>query len=156
MVKLISRNPNYGVTKSGKVWSYRRNQFLKSYLKYGYPTVSLGRKNEHRVHRLVLETYVGPCPEGMEACHNNGNRQDNRLENLRWDTRSNNRYDAVQHGTLCIGEQCNLSKLTKEIVKEIRKIYRKKIKTQQEIANIYNISVGNVSAIINKKSWKHI
>ncbi|WP_396897297.1 NUMOD4 motif-containing HNH endonuclease [Mycolicibacterium fortuitum] len=51
------------------------------------------------VHRLVLETFVGPCPAGMEACHNNGDRFDNRLENLRWDTRSNNNLDKNKHGT---------------------------------------------------------
>ena len=50
------------------------------------------------VHRLVLEAFVGPCPEGMEACHNNGVPDDNRVENLRWDTRSANRLDRVAHG----------------------------------------------------------
>jgi hypothetical protein len=51
------------------------------------------------VHRLVLEAFVGPCPPGMEACHNNGIRDDNRLENLRWDTRVNNHADKHKHGT---------------------------------------------------------
>ena len=31
------------------------------------------------VHRLVLEAFVGPCPEGMETRHLNGKRSDNRL-----------------------------------------------------------------------------
>ena len=52
-----------------------------------------------RVHRLVLMTFVGPCPEGMEGCHNNGDASDNRLENLRWDTPSENMYDKGRHGT---------------------------------------------------------
>lgn len=51
------------------------------------------------VHRLVLMAFVGPCPPGMEGCHNNGNPIDNRLENLRWDTRSANTLDKVRHGT---------------------------------------------------------
>ena len=38
------------------------------------------------VHRLVLETFVGAAPAGMEGCHNDGNRFNKRLENLRWDT----------------------------------------------------------------------
>jgi hypothetical protein len=41
-----------------------------------------GRAFRRYVHRLVLETFVGSCPAGMEACHNNGIRTDNRLENL--------------------------------------------------------------------------
>lgn len=58
-----------------------------------------GVRGYHLVHRLVLEAFVGPCPEGMEACHNNGDRSDNRLENLRWDTHENNTSERAIHGT---------------------------------------------------------
>lgn len=51
------------------------------------------------VHRLVLLAFVGPAPIGTEACHNNGNPSDNRLANLRWDTRSENVLDRVRHGS---------------------------------------------------------
>lgn len=51
------------------------------------------------VHRLVLEAFTGQCPVGMEGCHNNGDPADNRLSNLRWDTKSGNQQDAVAHGT---------------------------------------------------------
>jgi hypothetical protein len=57
-----------------------------------------GIQRNFTVHKLVLEAFVGPRPEGMECCHNNGSPTDNRLINLRWDTRSNNAYDAVRHG----------------------------------------------------------
>lgn len=43
---------------------------------------------------------MGPCPDGMEACHNNGDQLDNRIENLRWDTHSANIYDQVAHGNI--------------------------------------------------------
>jgi hypothetical protein len=60
-------------------------------------------KDAHRqrfmVHRLVLMTFIGPCPEGMEACHRNGNPAENRVENLYWGTRSDNVRDAIEHGT---------------------------------------------------------
>ena len=52
-----------------------------------------------RVHRLVLSAFVGPCPNGMEGCHDNGIPSDNRLENLRWDTPIANAADRVLHGT---------------------------------------------------------
>jgi len=51
-----------------------------------------------RVHQLVLEAFHGPCPPGQEGCHNNGDELDNRPENLRWDTRSENILDQVRHG----------------------------------------------------------
>lgn len=69
--------------------------------KDGYQKVTLyssGQGKTFRVHRLVLKSFVGPCPEGMEACHGNGGRSDNRLDNLRWDSLSANEYDKVGHG----------------------------------------------------------
>ncbi len=44
-------------------------------------------------HILVLETFVGPCPDGFECAHRNTVRNDNRLENLRWTTHSDNLRD---------------------------------------------------------------
>lgn len=58
-----------------------------------------GIEKSYFVHRLVLETFVGPCPEGMEACHENGQPADNRLANLSWGTKSKNMRDIVRHGT---------------------------------------------------------
>ena len=56
-------------------------------------------QTSHYVHELVLTAFVGPCPDGMEGCHNNGNGTDNNVLNLRWDTRSENTFDRVRHGT---------------------------------------------------------
>jgi HNH endonuclease/NUMOD4 motif len=51
------------------------------------------------MHRLVLEAFVGPCPRGMQCCHKDGNRANNKLENLRWDTQKKNEQDKKCHGT---------------------------------------------------------
>ena len=52
----------------------------------------------HLVHRLILGAFVGPCPDGMEACHWDDDPANNLLSNLRWDTRSANRLDMVRNG----------------------------------------------------------
>ncbi len=49
------------------------------------------------VHRLVLIAFVGDCPPGKECCHNDGDATNNRVENLRWDTRSANMKDRFTH-----------------------------------------------------------
>lgn len=70
--------------------------------KDGYQRINLckdSKKKQVAIHRLVLESFVGPRPEGHEACHNNGKPKDNRVENLRWDSVSNNSLDKVRHGT---------------------------------------------------------
>lgn len=70
----------------------------------GRMLVGLCRDNQHKtvkVHLLVLLAFVGPRPDGMYGCHNDGDLANNTLGNLRWDTPSANNYnyDAVRHGT---------------------------------------------------------
>lgn len=57
-----------------------------------------GYKLVRTIHTLVMAAFVGPRPDGMDVCHNNGDKTDNRLENLRYDTRSANCFDTVAHG----------------------------------------------------------
>jgi hypothetical protein len=52
-----------------------------------------GRYKTFRVHRLVLLAFVGPCPEGMESRHLDGDPGNNRLDNLAWGTPEENRED---------------------------------------------------------------
>jgi hypothetical protein len=52
-----------------------------------------------RVHILVMLTFVGPPPDGQEVCHDDGDRQNARLDNLRYGTRAANVADTVRHGT---------------------------------------------------------
>lgn len=68
----------------------------------GYPRVNIrmnGKRGAKLLHQLVLAAFVGPCPPGMEGCHENGHSGDPRLANLRWDTPSSNAQDKLRHGT---------------------------------------------------------
>lgn len=57
-----------------------------------------GHSLTKKVHRLVLESFVGPCPQEMEALHRDGNKINCRLDNLHWGSRSQNCVDRVRHG----------------------------------------------------------
>lgn len=68
---------------------------------YGYVCVKLykdGHGSHRPVHRLVLEAFVSPRPEGMEGCHYDGDPSNNAVGNLRWDTRTANAADMLRHG----------------------------------------------------------
>lgn len=68
----------------------------------GYLVLKLAKDSEKRkalVQVLVLEAFVGPRPDGMVCCHNDGDATNNHLSNLRWDTYSANNHDLVKHGT---------------------------------------------------------
>lgn len=70
--------------------------------KKGYLRVALckdGKCKDYKVHRLVLTSFVGPCPEGMIGLHWDDDRTNNHLNNLRWGTFSDNQNDAVRNGT---------------------------------------------------------
>jgi hypothetical protein len=60
-----------------------------------------GNRDDRYIHHLVLETFVGPRPEGMEARHLNGDYSDNRLRNLTWGTKSENMKDRIKHHPRC-------------------------------------------------------
>lgn len=85
--------------RKGKILAASINQ------RTGYRVATLSDKQSGRklyyalVHRLVLEAFVGPCPPGMECCHGDLDRSNAALSNLRWDTRSANTIDAVNHQT---------------------------------------------------------
>jgi len=157
-MKIIPGFPNYKITKDGHIWSMYSNRFLTNVLDDGYLLVSLHQNKKSymkRVHRLVLETYVGPCPEGMQCCHNDSNKVNNTLKNLRWDTISSNRYDAVSMG-MCVGETNGRSKLTEANVRMIVYQYRTGLFTQRALAAEYNVSQRAITCIVNKILWKHL
>ena len=154
---------NYGNVKSLNYLRTRKEQILQpGKNKGGYLYVNLhknGVVKNYRVHRLVLEAFVGPCPPGMEGCHNNGNSSNNFVGNLRWDTRRNNQKDRKFHGTINnpawidnTGSKHGMSKLNDKQIIEIR---GSKLKNK-ELSIKYNVSTAHVSRIKNKKRWKHI
>lgn len=86
------------ITNSKGVTSRLTGRTLRSSpTKAGYPIVQIPPKKRY-VHRLVLEAFIGSCPQGMECRHLDGNPSNNRLDNLVWGTHSENNRDIVTHG----------------------------------------------------------
>lgn len=63
---------------------------------WDYRVVTIKGK-EYRVHRLVMEAFHGPCPDGMEVDHKNRIRHDNRLENLTYCTHTENMHNTAKY-----------------------------------------------------------
>lgn len=107
-------NGYYQVSNTGKVRStsrwvksgkgaYIRAGKLKATSNWGqgYPTLTLyldGKQETVAVHSLVAAAFIGPRPVGMDVCHFDGNKENNSIENLRYDTRSANIVDEVFSG----------------------------------------------------------
>ena len=89
------------VTKAGYTRRHKGKVMHPQRGRDGYMIVRISRDgttHNVRVHRLVLEAFVGPCPDNLVACHDNGDPADNRPNNLRWDTQASNMRDKVKHG----------------------------------------------------------
>lgn len=124
----------------------------------GYPKMSLckdGRRKDGLVHQEVLNAFVGPRPDPKsEGCHNDGDPANNRLENLRWDTMTNNQRDRVKHGTHVRGERCGTSIYTEAQVKLIRSL--KGVLTNRELATIFGRHISGIGLIQARISWRHL
>jgi|ERR1043166_1053935 hypothetical protein len=125
----------------------------------GYLTVHLwanGVGKHCKVHRLVLEAFVGPCPEGMEACHSPDRDPANcNLGNLRWDTKSANAKDRVKDGMQIKGERHGMAKLTKDQVIEIRRRHENGERVGS-LSSAFSMSHQAISKIINRKRWASV
>lgn len=85
---MIASHPEYEVSSAGEV--RRGGKVLKGRIQRGYLRLQLGRHNEQYIHRLVAEAFI-PNPENKpEVDHINRVKTDNRIENLRWASRSEN------------------------------------------------------------------
>jgi hypothetical protein len=163
----------YEAGSDGSIWSSwvasvlgsridpsRRRRLKPGVSRTGYHIVNLHRNGEsftRFVHCLVLESFVGPRPvddDGgkHEACHNNGDKSDCRLENLRWDTRSANHMDKRKHGTDFNGTRHPMAKLTWSQVDEIRRKHTEGF-TQRLLAKEYGVCFQLIHLIVTRQIW---
>lgn len=165
----VSGFDGYRVGSDGSVWSRKvscwgGNRTVDGWVKVGSPmscgyiSVTLrkdGKRTVRLAHHLVLEAFIGPCPDGMEGCHRNGVRHDNRVENLRWDTHRDNILDRVRNGTMVCGENVWTAKLSEDDVLEILQMAAQG-KTRREMADKFMVGKTTVTNIVLGISWKHV
>lgn len=116
----------------------------------GYYYVQLkkdGRFKNIRAHTLVLLAFVGARKGGEISRHLNGNRSNNRLDNLRWGTHYENYLDAVAHGTYKGRFVTDpIIKLQPESVADIRESL-KNGELQKDIARRHGVHQSSISNI---------
>ena len=123
----------------------------------GYWSVSLGTGKRCLIHSLVMEAFVVPRAKGMDINHKNGDKKDNRLENLEYCSRSQNMAHAVRTGPMPTpplkrGTAQHLNKLTEDQVREIRK-WSSEGGGQSQIARHYGVGKSTVRNILKGNSW---
>ena len=157
----------YEVSDIGNVRSYWKNNHTLAatpHLMYPRPayrgrmgvTLQKDRKPYTRsVHRLVLLAFVGPCPKGQEGCHNDSQPLNNRLDNLRWDTRESNWQDRRDNGFDGRGSQNGRARLSSSQVIDIR--YRFSFgESYDQLAHSFGIGKTTIAHIVNGRTWQDV
>lgn len=119
------------------------NRYLKVNLisDSGLPTMM-------NIHQVVALVFIGEPPEGMEVCHNDGNKHNNRIDNLRYDTHTNNMIDAVHAGKMH-------RSVSPRIVHAIRQSYNNAFSSIKDLAERFSISEGHVRQIVTGRARIH-
>lgn len=141
--------PGYRVGDDGSVWSRHQSggrggltnawSRLKPTLDRVTPTYTRhritirvgGKIKQFFVHQLVLIAFVGPCPEGMECAHGDGNPENNQLTNLSWKTHQANMDDKHIHDTNLSGERHPRAKLTDAQIEAIKQEFQSMLEPQR-------------------------
>jgi hypothetical protein len=166
--KPIPEFPGYFAGADGTIWSSRKRNGSpaatwrlripsadrrRTYLSIQFPR---NKKMVTRyVHRVILEAFVGPCPPGMTACHNDGNPRNNNLQNLRWDTPHNNSLDKRRHGTMPVGSKHHNAKLNELGVKAVRAL-RAAGWSCRSISILFDVDGLTIWNIDQGISWTHV
>lgn len=163
--------PGYGVDTNGNIWSRwtpgrghgmrigSRTKRLAPQSSLGYQRVNLyvaGVMKHVFVHRLVLLAFVGPCPDGLQCRHLDGDRTNNALSNLCWGTISENMSDRRKHKTTAKGSRNGNAKLTENIVVDIRREYHSGCLTQRQLAQKHGVCKNLIGLIVRREIWEHV
>lgn len=160
--------PDHEIDESGRVWSVkRRRRALKAYRdKSGYLVIYLQRDGESKqyrftVHKLVALVFLGPpaFPEAVVR-HKDGSGRlgygaNNNVSNLEWGTQAENVQDSVLHGKVKRGSSHPRSRLTEDVVAQIKQAIVNR-EGFEDIAKRFNVSSGLVWSIARTGSWAHV
>jgi len=149
--------PYTSLIKGKYPWITKEVLLVGAYDKGGYHVVGLTKdrkKKMYKAHRLVAQAFI-PNPENKpQVNHINGIKTDNRVENLEWNTASENAIHAYNNKLMVgrIGINNPQSKLTELDIIEIRKSNIQ----QKDLAIIYKVSRSVICRIKKRKGWNHI
>lgn len=138
------------VYSDGRVGRFKGVTLTPSRGLNGYLIVSIDRGKRHLVHRLVAAAFLQPPASGGSVVnHINGDKRDNRVENLEWSTPAeNNRHARASLLNRQNGEQCNLTRYSDQLVASIRRVNERYSPTFRELALLFDVSEMQVSSIV--------
>lgn len=123
----------------------------------GYRRATLGRGRKRYIHQLVCEAFHGPPPTGKpNVSHYDGNKLNNRADNLRWADWADNGRDAARLREMAQGEDHSCAVFTEGDVRDIRSLFASGSYSMRAIGRRYGVRHQHISDIVRRRIWKHI
>lgn len=127
----------------------------------GYLIMTITRdrfKVTARVHTLVADAFLGPRPPDLEVNHRDGNKLNNRADNLEYVSHAANCIHARDNGLRvpACGKMNGMARLTDEAVKVIRFMSARGLATRPLLARHYRVTAQTVGHIVHRKTWRHV
>lgn len=151
--KKIIGYENYSISNLGNIRNDKTRRILKPYKKQnGYLQIQLGRKQVPKyIHRLMAITFLEKEKDKIQVDHINGKKDDNRLENIRWVSVSENCY--------AYGYEERIKNKQKKIIAINKNGEVKQFDSRKETAEYFKcsksqIDYGRYYKKGNKKDWK--
>lgn len=132
--------------------------------KVGYYVVKLNMRKFSRsyfIHHLVMKSFI-PNPDPLRLSninHKDGNKINNRLENLEWCTPEQNTRHGIKMGLTTVpgkGTNNPRAQLVEKQVHQIRKLYKTGQYTYNQLGDMFGISKHAIADIVLKRNWQHI
>ena len=108
------------------------------------------------VHHAVAMAFIGNRPNRLTVSHLDGNKFNNCVENLKYESVTDNLARKFEHNTQPMGEDNQASKLSEYDVIEIRKLYSTGDTSYSKLANSYNVSTSTIYRVMNNICWSHV
>jgi hypothetical protein len=168
----------YFANRKGEVWTVHRkgkipknvdNRFLdkdcalkmktwrcgQGYLHHTLVDGGPRTRNRKPLHSLIALTFLGPRPPGLVVAHLDGNKDNNRPENLKYVTQQENVNHKRVHGTMLCGDRSHMSRLTDEECREML-FFLDEGFSRRQVAEAYGVSLSHVYALRTGRIRRHL
>jgi len=160
MKKLIKGTKNYYVTHEGEIIGARGRALKPDISNSGYGRVVIiydnGVRRRESIHRLVADYFVNNPDNKPYVNHIDGNKLNNRYENLEWVTASENYQHAHENGLIkALGEGHYLSSHKESVIREACGLLQEGMRN---VDIVKRLGVGKtlLTAIRAGRAWRHI
>lgn len=142
-----TKNSSCSYTTKIRTIKWRTNEYLDAEVHVG------SKRRTVKQHRLLAQTFLVNPDNLPQINHINGDKHDNRLENLEWVSAQQNVIHSYKTGLASNSrERHPKTKFTQDDIDWIREM-RKRGVSLKELAEIFSVTVSGISKITTKVNW---